>query len=111
MDSNFDSCFKKVKNELSSWKHRYLTVFGKITVIKTMCVPKFNNIAAVIPSLSLKRINEIEKGFEHFLNDNNPSVTDKTTRYMAKRKNGLDMIKINNFWRSVRMSWLKRLTF
>ena len=32
MDSNFDSCFKKVKNELSSLKHRYLTVFGKITV-------------------------------------------------------------------------------
>ena len=62
MDSNFDSCFKKVKNEISSWKHRYLTLFGKLTVIKTMCLPKFSHIAAVIPSLSLQQINEIEKG-------------------------------------------------
>ena len=54
MDSNFDSCFKKVKKELSSWKHRFLTVFGKITVIKTMCLPKFTHIAAGILSLSRK---------------------------------------------------------
>ena len=30
---------------------------------------------------------------------------------MAKKKNGLGMIKINHFLRSVRMSWLRRFTF
>ena len=87
-----------------------LTVFGKITVIKTMCLPKFTHIAAVIPSLSLKRINKIEREFELFLKENNPYVTDKITRYIAKKKNGLGMIKINHVWRSVRMLWLRRLT-
>ena len=97
MDCNYDDCFEKVKSELSSWKHRFLTVSGKITVIKTMCLPKFTHIATVIPSLSLKRIKEIEREFEIFLNSNNPSVTDKTTRYMARKENGLGMLKINAF--------------
>ena len=87
MDNNYEDCFEKVKSELSSWKHRFLTVFGKITVIKTMCLPKFTHIATVIPTLSLKRIKEIEREFEIFLNCNGPSVTDKTTRYMAKKDN------------------------
>ena len=30
---------------------------------------------------------------------------------MAKMRNGLEMIRINNFWISVRMSWLRGLTF
>ena len=86
-----------------------MTVFGKITVIKTMCLPKFTHIATVIPSLSLKRINEIEREFEIFINHKNPSVTDKTTRYMTKEEGGLGMITINIFWRAIRMSWLRRL--
>ena len=53
----------------------------------------------------------IKKEFELFLNENNPSVTDKTSRYMTRKNNSLGMIKINNFCWSVRMSWLRRLTF
>ena len=84
-----------------------MTVFGKITVIKTMCLPTFTHIATVIPSLSLKRIKKIEREFEIFINYNNPSITDKTTRYMARSESGLGMLKINAFWRAIRMSWLR----
>ena len=54
-----------------------------------MCLPKFTHIATVIPSLSIKRINEIEREFDIFMNHNNPSVTNKATRYMAKSEGGL----------------------
>ena len=63
MNRNYDNCIEKVKKELSSWKHRFLTIFGKIAVIKTMCLPKFTHIATVIASLSLKIIEAIEKEF------------------------------------------------
>ena len=48
--------------------------------------------------------------FEIFINHNNPSVTDKITRYMTIKEGGLGMIKINTFWRAIRMSWLRRLS-
>ena len=76
-----------------------------------MCIPKFTHIATVIPSLSIRRIKEIEREFELILNYNNPSVTDRVTRYMSEEDGGLGMIKINHFWRSIKMSWLRRLPF
>ena len=53
----------------------------------------------VIPNLSIGQIKEIEREFDLFINDNNPSVTDKVTRYMSKKDGGLGMIKINHFWK------------
>ena len=61
MDRNYLDCFDKVKKELSSWRHRYFTVFGKITVIKTMCIPKLTLIYMVIPNLNIGQIKEIER--------------------------------------------------
>ena len=69
------------------------------------------HIATAIPNLSIGRIKEIEREFELFINDNNPSVTDKTTRYMSKKDEGLGMIKIDHFWKAIKMSWLRRLYF
>ena len=111
MGQNYLSCLDKVKKELNSWRHRYLTLFGKITVIKTLCIPKFTHIATVIPSLTITQIKEIDKEFEHFLSENNPSVVDRTTRYMGKKELGLGMINISHFWKSIKLSWLRRLTY
>ena len=97
MDENFQDCFKKVKKELNSWRHRFLTVFGKITVIKTLCIPKFTHIATVIPNLKFGQINEIEREFEIFLTESNPSVTDKMTRHMSKKDLRLGLLRIDRF--------------
>ena len=69
-----------------------------------MCIPKFTHIATVIPNLSISQIKEIEREFELFINDNNPSVTVKVIRYMSKKDGGLAMIKIDHFWKSIKMS-------
>ena len=42
MQKNFEISVDKVKKKLHSWKFRFLTVFGKLTVIKTLCLPNFN---------------------------------------------------------------------
>ena len=88
MDENYQDCLQKVKKELNSWCHIFFTVFGKITVIKTLCIPKFSHIATVIPNLRIGHINEIEREFEIFLNENNPSVTYKMSRHMSKKRPG-----------------------
>ena len=97
MEEHFQECFKKVKKEFNSWRHRFLTVFGKKTVIKTLCIPKFTHIATVIPNLKTGQINEIEREFEIFLTENNPSVMDKTTRHMSKKDLGLGLLRIDRF--------------
>ena len=60
------TALQKVKKEIKSWRHRFLTVFGKLTVIKTMCIPKFTHITTEIPNLSISQIRNIEREFELF---------------------------------------------
>ena len=100
----WDGPCNRMENDLTNFDPDYEfdrdSFFNNFT--KIMGIKYFN-------SLSLKRINEIEKEFEIFINHKNPSVTVKTTQYMAKKEGGLGMIKINTFWRAIRMSWLRRL--
>ena len=72
-------------------------------------MPKLNHIITVVPNPNLEYIKELESEFKSFINDNNPSVVDKTTRHMSKKQGGLGMIDINLFWKAIRMSWLRRL--
>ena len=72
------------KIELHSWKFRYLTVFGKLTIIKTLCLPKLTRIVTVVPNPSLTYVTELESEFRSFISDNNPSVVKDITRHMHK---------------------------
>ena len=107
MQINYEKAIEAVKQELYSWKHRFITVFGKITVIKTMCLPKLNHIVTVMPNPNKTYLKQLECDFKKFINENNHSVVDKTTRHMPKKLGGLGMIDINNFWKDRRMSWLR----
>ena len=60
MDSNYDKGIKEMREISNSWKFRYLTIFGKITVIKTFMLPKLTHTVTVVPSLTAKLIEEIE---------------------------------------------------
>ena len=110
MDCNYDKCLKIMHDELNSWQFRHLTIFGKITVTKTLCLPKFTHITAVIPNLCMTKLNKIEKEWETFIKMNGCPTDDKETRYLSKKENGLGMLKLSVFWRSVRRSWLRRQT-
>ena len=64
-------------------------MFGKLTVIKTLCLPKLNHIVTVVPNPNLTYVRELESEFRLFINDNNPSVVCDITRHMSKKLGGL----------------------
>ena len=105
---NYDKAIESVRKELSSWKYRFLKIFGKITVIKTLCLPKLNHIVSVVPNPNLAHLKQLESELKTFIFDNNPNVVDETTRHMTKQQGGLGIPNINNHWRALRMSWFRR---
>ena len=60
MDRNYEKYFHSMQDVMNSWKFWHLSIFGKLTVIKTLCLLKLTHIATVIPDLSTTRIREIE---------------------------------------------------
>ena len=54
MEVNFASKIEVIKKVLNCWFYRTLTVYGKITVIKTLALSKLSHLAVVLPNLEKK---------------------------------------------------------
>ena len=105
---NYEKAIESIRKEINSWKFRFLTIFGKVTVIKTMCIPKLNHIAVVVPNPSCTHLRSLELELKQFIARNNPNVVDEKTRKMAVKEGGFGVPNVNTFWESIRMFWLRR---
>ena len=89
--------------------HRTLTVYGKITVIKSLALSKLSHLALVLPDLDSKQIATIEKMFFKFLWNDKPDKVSRDHVKLAEKAGGLGMVDIKQFWQSLKFSWIKRL--
>ena len=60
MHVNYEKAIESVRREINSSKFCFLTIFGKVTVIKTMFVQKLNHITVVVPSPSCTLVRALE---------------------------------------------------
>ena len=60
-EKNWDEKLKKIKRTLLLWKRRDLTIFGKITIIKSLVLPiiTFTSQSTCVPPDAVKHINRI----------------------------------------------------
>ena len=62
MELNFESKILGIEKLLSNWAYRYLTPFGKVTIIKALALSKCSHMALAIPNSNksmIKRLNTI----------------------------------------------------
>ena len=67
IDSNFESKILNIEKLLKNWMYRYLTPFGKITIIKSLALSKLSHISLIIPNLSLNMIKRVNTMLYNFL--------------------------------------------
>ena len=65
---NWDTAVEKIEHMLNSWRSRRMSVFGKITVIKSLALSKISYIAASVATPD-KVINKLNSIFYSFLWD------------------------------------------
>ena len=68
MHNDYQKGIQNMRDVANNWKFCYLTLFGKITVIKTYMLPQLTHIATVVQNLATKQIEEIHKVWEEFIN-------------------------------------------
>ena len=51
---------KKIDDLLKTWKHRSLTPVGKVTILKTLVIPKLNHLLISLPSPSDNYIQQLD---------------------------------------------------
>lgn len=63
--NDFNNCLKQ-------WKHRKLSLMGKVTIVKTFALPKLVYPFAVLPNPTEAVMKDINKAIFRFICDNKP---------------------------------------
>ena len=106
-EKNFIERLDSVKKLINIWSSRGLSIYGKVTIIKSFPIPKFVYVCSVLPTPK-KLIQELNKVLFKFL----WKGTDKVKRVSVineYEEGGLRMIDLECMVKSLRLAWLRRI--
>lgn len=76
MELNYSNKLQEIKHMISSWSRRLLTTAGRITVVKTLIIPKITHLLISLPNPPSKTILEIERNlFQYIWNSKTHKVS------------------------------------
>jgi hypothetical protein len=104
---NWNEKINKIEKLIVLWSKHNMTIFGKVTIIKSLLLPKFTFLAShmIVPQWVSKRLETI---FYKFLWQGKDKI--KRNVAIAKIQNGgLNMIDINSHFKSLKAKWILRI--
>jgi len=108
IEKNFVACIKKLQKVLNLWGLRFMTLYGKIIVFKSLAFSKLIYIASMsfIPSDIIKLLENIHKEF--IWDKKRPNIKHSTliTDYPS---GGLKDVDVPSKFKSLHLNWLNRL--
>ncbi|KAK3096175.1 hypothetical protein FSP39_024025 [Pinctada imbricata] len=108
IDLNYKNKIVGIKRLLGSWMKRDLTPIGKITIIKSLALPKLIHLFSALPNPSKQIIKELEQIFYKFIWNQKPDKIKRKTLIGECKDGGLNMIHIPSFINYIKIKWVKR---
>jgi hypothetical protein len=108
---NFRKKIIDVSKILKSWQHIKFTLLGKLTVIKTLALPKLIHLLTSLPNLEQALFNDLNKLFLNFTWDGKPEKIKRNTLIADFEDGGLKMIHLQQFNAYLKISWVKKNLF
>ena len=106
-EKNFIERLDSIKKLINIWSSRGLSVYGRVTIIKSFLIPKFVYAFSILPTPK-DVVNELNQLLFKFL----WKGVDKVTRVSVINEyesGGLKMIDVDGMIKSLRLAWLQRL--
>jgi hypothetical protein len=107
-ESNINPKIQQMKNLLNLWSNRNLTPFGKITVIKSLILPQITHLLISLPNPDDKTIKNLDQLLSAFIWNKKPPKISKKQFAKTYEEGGLNMININNYIDSLKLTWIRR---
>ena len=107
IEANYNEKLTKVRNSLSCWELRRLSLLGKITVLKSLIASQLVYILSPLPT-NHKVIGEINNIFFNFLWDGKGDKIKRDIMISDYENGGLKMIDIKVFNRALKSGWIKK---
>jgi len=106
---NYGTKLGEIKNLLSMYQKRHLSLIGKVMVIKTLAIPKLLHILSVLPSPNKTYLDNLEGMFRKFIWNNGKGRISYEQLCGSTEAGGLKLTNIRILIKALRISWIKRL--
>ena len=113
MQCNYDKAMEKAEKIMKNWRYRFLTIYGRNVIAKTLLLSKFAHLHLVLPDTIKAKIKEIERRIFNFIwkTKENNDGEDRVARVVSKlpeHKGGMNFPCIMTSIESLKLSWLRR---
>ena len=109
MQVNYDKKVLEIQNVLNVYQKRVLSLIGKITVIKTLAIPKLIHVLQTLPTPSVDIVNKIKTSIRKFLWNGKRAKITLEQLSKTVENGGLALTNINILCKSIKISWVRRL--
>ena len=108
-EANYQKVISKAKATMKCWKDRSLSLIGKVLLINSLISSLFVYPMSVLPCMSDKNINEMEKVFEEFIwNGHKPKIPLSVLK-LPKNRGGLSLVDLRNKDLSLKIAWVAKI--
>ena len=107
VEVNYSERLTKVRNSLSCWELRRLSLRDKITVLKSLTVSQLVFILSPLPT-NHNAVGEIHNILFNFLWDGKGDKIKRDIMISDNENGGLRMIDIKRFNKALKLSWIKK---
>ena len=108
-EMNYHQTLQDIKRDIKKWSSRYVSPFGRITVVKTNILSKCIHLFSSLPRSDnfQKQLNQI---LFKFVWDSKPDKIKRTICH-DYLKGGLRMINIKKFEQALKLSWVRQFLY
>ena len=105
---NYANKIVQIKHSIKIWRRRFLSPLGKITVIKSLLLPKVIHLLTALPNPDAETLNIISGIFYDFLWYGRAKIKQSVVvkQYL---EGGLNMINLIAFNQALKITWLRRI--
>ena len=107
-DENIKRKKDAILRTIATWQGRCLSLVGKITITKSLLLPKITHILSALPNPSDKLIKDLNAMFFTFIYGSKRNPVRRRRLCQSIDENGLSMIDTGSFIQSLKMKWVKR---
>ncbi len=104
---NWDEKILNIELAIRAWKSRGLSMIGRNLIVKTLLASKLSYLAPIVrfPETFIKKLNSIFFKFVW----NRAEAVKRNTVIADYVKGGINMFNVNIYFKSLRLSWIKKL--
>ena len=111
VDLNYSTKITEIDRLLRIWNKRFLTPFGKITVIKTLALSKLTYLFSNIPDPNTNFLKQIHSLFVKFLWNSKPNKISFEYICQDNENGGINMINVFDYLTYIKVNCFKRYLY